>query len=150
MWARGSCRVSLAAVSGGLLALAFPGSGGQGWLAFGALVCLLLAIENRTYLVRAANTGISGIVAPDGRIVRATGLSTPAVLSGFVRARAATSIYTQYGDVFAMGTVASVLCALLAGPSARVLQWLAARRVPALGGARRSLSVPRTGETNHE
>src|SRR5206468_11417560 len=27
------------------------------------------AVENRTYLVRAANTGISAIVAPDGRIV---------------------------------------------------------------------------------
>ena len=37
--------LALGVLSGGLLALAFPGTGGQGWLAFGALVPLLVAIE---------------------------------------------------------------------------------------------------------
>ncbi len=40
-----SLRVGLAAASGGLLALAFPGTGDQGWLAFGAVVPLVLAID---------------------------------------------------------------------------------------------------------
>lgn len=38
-------RQLLAGLSGGLLAVAFPGSGDQGWLAFVALVPLLAAID---------------------------------------------------------------------------------------------------------
>ncbi len=36
--------LGLAVIAGALLALAFPGTGGQGWLAFGALVPLLVTI----------------------------------------------------------------------------------------------------------
>ncbi len=89
------------------------------------------AIENRMYLIRAANVGMSGIVAPDGRVVQAMGLSTPAVLSGSVRARAETSLYTRYGNVFAWGTVVVVLGALLAKLRVWALQSLAARRAAA-------------------
>lgn len=91
------------------------------------------AIETRTYLIRAANTGISGIVAPDGRVLQVTGLSTPAVLSASVRARAETSLYARYGDVFAWGTVAVALYALLAKLSVWALRSLAARRAAAPG-----------------
>jgi apolipoprotein N-acyltransferase len=72
------------------------------------------AVENRAYLVRAANTGISAIVAPDGRVVRASELFTPAVVSGFIAPRAEVSVYTRYGDLFALGTVAVALAAALA------------------------------------
>jgi len=41
--------VGLAAISGGVLAVAFPGTGDQGWLAFIALVPLLVAIEGTTW-----------------------------------------------------------------------------------------------------
>ncbi len=64
------------------------------------------AVENRAYLVRAANTGISAVVAPDGRIAQASGLFTPAVLSGAIAPRAGVTVYTRYGDVFAWGAVA--------------------------------------------
>lgn len=70
------------------------------------------AIENRAYLIRAANTGISAIVAPDGQIVRASGLFTPAVVSGAIHPRARTSLYTRYGDVFAWATVVVTLLAM--------------------------------------
>jgi len=70
------------------------------------------AIENRAYLIRAANTGISAIVAPDGQIVRASGLFTPAVVSGAIHPRARTSRYTRYGDVFAWATVVVTLMAM--------------------------------------
>ena len=46
------------------------------------------AVENRAYLVRAANSGISAVVAPDGRIVQASGFFTREVLSGTVAPRA--------------------------------------------------------------
>jgi apolipoprotein N-acyltransferase len=87
------------------------------------------AVEHRAYLVRAANTGISAIVAPDGRVVRASGLFTPAVLSATISPRAGVSVYTRYGDLFAWGTVALALAAAL-GTLAPVglLRWRAARR----------------------
>jgi apolipoprotein N-acyltransferase len=72
------------------------------------------AVENRAYLVRAANTGISAIVAPDGRVVEASELFTPAVVSGRIGPRAAVSVYTRYGDLFAWGTVTVALAAALA------------------------------------
>ncbi len=41
----GAGSLGLAVVAGALLALASPGTGGQGWLAFGAPVPLLVAID---------------------------------------------------------------------------------------------------------
>jgi apolipoprotein N-acyltransferase len=53
---------ALSALSGGLLAAAFPGTGDQGWLAFGALVPLLLVVGGVTWR-RAAGLGfIAGLV----------------------------------------------------------------------------------------
>lgn len=71
------------------------------------------AVENRTYLVRAANSGISAIVAPDGRIVRRGGLFTPEVIQGHVSRRGAPSFYTRYGDVFAWAAAGLGLALLL-------------------------------------
>lgn len=70
------------------------------------------AIENRAYLIRAANTGISAIVAPDGEIVRATELYTPAIVAGTITARSGVSVYTRYGDIFAWATVMVALIAV--------------------------------------
>jgi apolipoprotein N-acyltransferase len=72
------------------------------------------AIENGRYLVRAANTGISGIVDPYGRVVVASRLFEPAVVVGEVRLLRARTIYTQTGDVFAYASVAVTLGLLLA------------------------------------
>jgi apolipoprotein N-acyltransferase len=73
------------------------------------------AVENRAWLLRAANTGISAIVAPDGRIVRASTLFTPEVLSGTITPRAGLTLYTRYGDLFAWAAVAVAVAAALAG-----------------------------------
>lgn len=70
------------------------------------------AVENRAYLVRAANTGISAIVAPDGRIVHASGLFTRETISGTITPRVGPSVYTRYGDVFAWVTVAVALAVM--------------------------------------
>jgi apolipoprotein N-acyltransferase len=37
--------LGLGIVAGALLSFAFPGTGGQGWLAFGALAPLLVAVD---------------------------------------------------------------------------------------------------------
>jgi len=58
------------------------------------------AVENRTYVVRAANTGISGIIAPDGRIIQKTALMEEEVLTGKVFRSKTDTFYSLYGDVF--------------------------------------------------
>lgn len=70
------------------------------------------AVENRAYLVRAANTGVSAIVAPDGRVLQASELFTTAVIWGTIAPRPGLSLYTRYGDLFAWGTVVVALAAV--------------------------------------
>jgi len=65
------------------------------------------AAENRRFMVRAANTGISAIVDPFGRIVSRTPLLQSAVLRGVIRPRADRTPYARCGDLFAWG------CAIL-------------------------------------
>lgn len=64
-------------------------------------MAILRAVENRVYLVRAANTGISALVGPTGRVLEESDLFTEAVLSGTITPGSARTFYTRYGDVFA-------------------------------------------------
>ncbi len=65
------------------------------------------AAENRRFMVRAANTGISAIIDPYGRILARTPLMESAVLRGTVETRADVTPYAVCGDLFAWG------CAIL-------------------------------------
>ncbi|HEY8369860.1 MAG TPA: apolipoprotein N-acyltransferase [Thermodesulfobacteriota bacterium] len=95
------------------------------------------AVELKRPLVRAANTGISAIVAPSGRIDAVLGLFTRGALTGSIAVpqpdAGASTLYTRTGDRFAQ------LCTLAAG----VALFLTARRrrgerpSPAPGEARR-------------
>jgi apolipoprotein N-acyltransferase len=72
------------------------------------------AIENGRYLVRAANTGITGIVDPYGHVTARTGLYEAALVVGEARFLKVTTIYTRTGDLFAYGcTVATALFLVL-------------------------------------
>lgn len=57
------------------------------------------AVEHGTYLVRAANTGVSAVIAPTGDILAQTELFTEAVLLGTIRPRQGQTLYTRYGDI---------------------------------------------------
>jgi apolipoprotein N-acyltransferase len=59
------------------------------------------AIENGRYLVRSANTGISGIVDPYGRVLEQTPIFQPAVVVGSARFLQTSTFYTRHGDVVA-------------------------------------------------
>ncbi len=63
------------------------------------------AAENRRPMVRAANTGISALIDPYGRIVARAPLMESAVLAGTLRPRHDLTLYTRCGDVFAWGCV---------------------------------------------
>jgi apolipoprotein N-acyltransferase len=57
------------------------------------------AIENGRFLVRAANTGISGIVDPYGRVRHATAIYESAVVVGEARFLTSRTLYSRTGDV---------------------------------------------------
>ena len=58
------------------------------------------AVENRVFVARAANTGISGFIDPKGRILQQGGIFTEEAMSGTIRIMKEKTFYTKYGDVF--------------------------------------------------
>ena len=71
------------------------------------------AIENRIYMIRAANTGISAIVSSTGRIVSRTGLFERTTLRGSVKFTQNNTFYSRYGNVFACSCIAFLLIGFL-------------------------------------
>lgn len=59
---------------------------------------VLRAVENRVAIARAANTGISCFVMPDGGVVQATGLFVPAVETRALPLLWMSTFYTRHGD----------------------------------------------------
>ena len=76
----------------------------------------LRAVENRTPLVRVANTGFSAMVDIDGTIRWRTDLFETAWRVDTVRWVDAPTFYAQYGDVFVAVCVALVVVLGLIGP----------------------------------
>jgi apolipoprotein N-acyltransferase len=57
------------------------------------------AVETRLYLVRAANTGISGIIDPCGRIIAKTNIFQEDALKGYIKFVKIPTFYAEYGDL---------------------------------------------------
>ena len=72
------------------------------------------AIETDRFVLRAANTGVSAIIDPRGRIVARTGVFVRTVLKGTFAMRDGQTFYVRYGDYFVL-----VCFLLLAGLVAR-------------------------------
>jgi apolipoprotein N-acyltransferase len=73
------------------------------------------AIENRTPVIRAANTGISGFIDPTGRIGPHSGLFIEAALVDSIRISSLRTFYTRAGDIFAIGCGILVAAVILIG-----------------------------------
>jgi apolipoprotein N-acyltransferase len=71
------------------------------------------AIENGRYLVRSANTGISGIVDPYGRVLAQTAIYQQAVVVGEARFVRERTVYSFIGDVFAYASAVLTLATLV-------------------------------------
>jgi len=61
----------------------------------------LRAVENRIYIGRAANTGISMIVDPLGRVMQGTRIFTRSLITGTIHARSQRTFYCVNGDLAA-------------------------------------------------
>jgi apolipoprotein N-acyltransferase len=57
------------------------------------------AVENRRFLLRAATTGISGIVDPYGRVISQTEMETQTLRTKKIKPFHKTTIYARFGDV---------------------------------------------------
>jgi len=84
------------------------------------------AVENRRPLARAANTGISGFIGPDGKISRTTGLFTQAVTVQDLPILRVKTLYQRGGHLFAPACL-SVFLAAVAGFLARERAWIRER-----------------------
>jgi apolipoprotein N-acyltransferase len=71
------------------------------------------AVENRRYFIRAANTGISAIIEPSGKIQSSSGLLHEAVCEGRFEFIDKQTIYTRYGNLLVF------LCAIIS-----VVAWI--------------------------
>lgn len=72
------------------------------------------AVEQGRYLVRAANTGISGVVDPYGRTLERSALFTETVIVRDVRFLRASTVYARIGDAFAWASALLTLAAVVA------------------------------------
>ncbi len=67
------------------------------------------AVETRRYLVRAANTGISAIVDPYGRVLAQSDLFTQQVISGKVSFLSEETLFVRYGNLVAHSSAIATL-----------------------------------------
>jgi apolipoprotein N-acyltransferase len=72
------------------------------------------AVENGKYLVRAANTGITAVVDPWGRVLERTRLFDTTALVRDVPFVSGQTFYTRHGDLFAKGCAAAALALVAA------------------------------------
>jgi apolipoprotein N-acyltransferase len=82
------------------------------------------AVENKVFLIRAANTGISGVVDPVGRIKMKSGIFTREDVvdnimviernqHGMHDFNQGFTFYTRYGDIFAIGCIIIAIIILI-------------------------------------
>jgi apolipoprotein N-acyltransferase len=81
----------------------------------------LRAVENGVAVVRAANTGVSALIAPTGAIEASLDLGRRGALGVEVPVRTRDTFYTRAGDVFAYACAALAALGLAAG-------WVLGRR----------------------
>ncbi len=70
------------------------------------------AVENRRYIVRAANTGISGFFDPWGRVLKQGGLFTREYLVQDIAPQSGLTFYSRYGDLLAISCLLLLITAV--------------------------------------
>ncbi len=85
-----------------------------------AETAIMRAAENRVFVLRAANTGVSMIIDPAGRVVSRIGLNRQGSLTGSVFPLETMTLYTRFGHlVFLVMALANLAVVLLVAERAR-------------------------------
>ncbi|MFH1653171.1 MAG: apolipoprotein N-acyltransferase, partial [Pseudomonadota bacterium] len=77
-------------------------------------LAIFRAVENRRYLIRSTNTGVSAIITATGNVVASTGLFEQAILVNQIPFMNDKTLYTRLGDWFAWGMSLYLLIAIIA------------------------------------
>src|SRR3989304_3768904 len=88
------------------------------------------AVETGRWVVHAAVSGISGVVAPDGEVIARSELFVPAITRAEIRASNARTLYVRMGDWVVWVSVVGVLV-LFALPRGRRRSQRAVTPLPA-------------------
>jgi apolipoprotein N-acyltransferase len=73
----------------------------------------LRAIENRCYVARSANTGISGFITPNGNTIKSLDYALNGAVAATIPVTSGTTFYTNYPDLlFVIATIIAVLLML--------------------------------------
>jgi apolipoprotein N-acyltransferase len=70
---------------------------------------VLRAAENGRYIVRAANTGISCVIAPNGRIISQSEMNNEEIIISDIYFRSAKTLYTITGDIIILIAVMYII-----------------------------------------
>ena len=76
-------------------------------------MAIFRAVENRVYLARAAQTGISALVSWKGEVLVESEIFTEDIINGWIPMKEEATIYTRFGDTFAYLLTALSLWGLL-------------------------------------
>jgi apolipoprotein N-acyltransferase len=99
----------------------------DGWLDAGRgiasrqhfVMAVFRAVENRRFLIRAATTGVSGIVDPYGRVVDEIPPRVDGAVRAIVAGRLEVTPYARLGDAFAFACLAGTIFFLIERRAAR-------------------------------
>jgi apolipoprotein N-acyltransferase len=103
----------------------------------------LRAVETGRWIVRAASTGISSIIAPDGTIVARQDALTEGVLYGEVEMRSQNTLYSALGNVVAWVCVAYVFGLLATGLLTKKIDLTRVRPILVCQGCQKRTRSPR-------
>jgi apolipoprotein N-acyltransferase len=85
---------------------------------------VLRAIENRRWIVRCANGGISCFISPHGRILSPTQMFTQRTIAAGIALRSDLTFYTEHGDWFAQTCLVGALFFLVASVGSRFYRYV--------------------------
>ncbi|MFC1855634.1 apolipoprotein N-acyltransferase [Thermodesulfobacteriota bacterium] len=85
------------------------------------------AVENKRYLIRAANTGVSMVVDPFGRVIKKTGTYEDGFITGKIRPVKKRTFYAEHGDLFAQVVSVTLFLLLVLSYLKRAAYFLAVR-----------------------
>jgi len=82
-------------------------------------MAILRAVENRRFLLRSGNTGVTMVVDPVGRVTNTLAMNKEGFLIGEIHRVDGRTFYTRHGDkTILLASVAVILVGLLTGPFA--------------------------------